>query len=131
MSLLYAKISFQFTNLLLQILFSLNFTLLILLSRIARPNVQSTKANFTMVSINSSPRKCPHLHPKHSLVRGLHHIVGINVRVIRPFGLSTLFFPNFSLQFQQIRHMHPALSVHRPRVINCPFPVLLLLFVIP
>jgi hypothetical protein len=131
MSLLYAKISFQFTNLHLQTLFSLNFTLLIFLSRIARPNVQSTKVNLTMVSINSSPRKCPHLHPKHSLVRGLHQIVGINAWVIRPFGLSTLFFPNFSFLFQQIRHLHLALPVHRPRVINCHFPVLLLLFVIP
>jgi hypothetical protein len=131
MFLLYAKISFQFTNLLLKILFSLNFILLILLSRTARSGVQSTKANITMVSINASLRKCPHLHPKYSLVRGLHHIVGTNVWAIQPFGLSTLFFPNFSFQFQQIRHMHPALPVHRPRVINCPFPVLLLLFVIP
>jgi hypothetical protein len=130
MSLTYAKIFFRFINLFLIILFSLNCTLLILLSRIARPGLQFTKAILTMASINSFLRKCLHLHLKHSLVRGLHHIISTHVWDIQPFRLSTLFFLNFSFQFQPIRHNHLALPVLRPRVINCPFSVLLLLFVI-
>jgi hypothetical protein len=93
----YAEISFQYVNSLLIILFSLNFILLTLLSRIARPGFKSTKANLTMVSINSFLRICIQLL-KHSLVRGLYHIDGTNDWDIQPFGLSTLFYSSFNFQ---------------------------------
>jgi hypothetical protein len=85
----YAEISFQYVNLLLLILFSLNFILITLLSRIARLGFKSTKANLTMVSINSFLHICIHQLLKHMLVRRLHHIVGTNDWDIHPFGFST------------------------------------------
>jgi hypothetical protein len=130
MFLLFTEIFFPYVNLLLIILFSLNFTLLTLLSRIARLGLQSTKANLKMAFINSFLHMCIYPHLKHSLVRGLHHIVGTNDWDIQPFRLSTMFYPSFNFQFLQIRHCHLAPPALRLRVISCPFLFQLLSFVI-
>jgi hypothetical protein len=84
----YAEISFQYVNLLLLILFSLNFIFITLLSRIARLGFKSTKANLTMVSINSFLHMCIHQLLKHMLVRGLHHIVAQTIGTSSPLDFQ-------------------------------------------
>jgi len=100
---IYAEIFFQYINFHI-ILFSLNFILLILLSRTVRPRFKSTKASFKTVFINSFLRMCIHQSLKHSLVRELLHNVGINDWDIQPFGLSTLFYPSSNFQFPITKH---------------------------
>jgi hypothetical protein len=118
---IYARISSLFVNFPLIMMFSLSFILLFLLLRIARPGSQFITANLRMAFITSFLRKCIHLNHKHSLVRGLLHIVGTTIWDIQLFKWSTLFYPNFSFLFYPIRQWYRALSVHRQRVTNCPF----------
>jgi len=103
MFLIYARISSLFVNFPLTMMFSLSFTLLFLLLRIARPGSQFIMAHLRMAFITSFRRQRIHLHPKHSLVRGLLHIVGTTVWDIQLFERSTLFYPSFSLLFYPIR----------------------------
>jgi hypothetical protein len=127
---IYAEISFQYVNLPLIILFSLNFSPLILLSRIARQGFQSTKVSLKTATINSFLRMCIHPLLKHSLVREHLHIVDTNDWDTQPFGLSTMFFPSLRFQFCQIRHCLLAPPALRPRDISCHFLFQLLRFVI-
>jgi hypothetical protein len=87
-------------------------------------------ANLRIAFITNSLRKCIHLNHKHSLVRGLLHIVGTTVWDIQLFKRSTLFYPNFSFPFYPLRQRYPTLSIHKQKVTNCPFQFLKLLFVI-
>lgn len=101
-----------------------------LLLRIARPSSQFIMTHLRMAFITSFHRQCIHLNHKHSLVRGLLHIVGTTVWDIQLFKRSTLFYQNFNFLFYPIRQQCPARSVHKQRVTNCPFQFLKLLFVI-
>jgi hypothetical protein len=123
MFLTYARFFSLFVNFPLTMMFSLSFTLLFSPLRIARPGSQFITANLRMVYITSYLCKCLHLNHKHSLVRGLLHIVGTTVWDIQLFGRSTLFYPSFSFLFYPMRHRYPALSVRRQRVTNCSFSV--------
>jgi hypothetical protein len=130
MSLIYANISSLFVNLHLTMMFSLSFILLFLLLRIARPGSRFITAHLRMAFITSFLHQCIHLNHKHSLVRGLFHIVGTTVWNIQLFEQSTLFYPNFSFLFYPIRQRYPTRSVHKQRVTNCHFQFLKLLFII-